>query len=265
MNRGWIKLHRKIGESSFSSTPNFLATWIHLLIKASHENKTFFFNGIPIELKPGQFITGRNKLEKEIGIPHTTLDRILDTFVKSGKIGQQKTNKYRLITILKWKTYQEVGIKRASNGHNQEVKEVKEDIIAKAMRENLPVKKKKVYNYVPVDDDCNEGSFSPRGKFKIKKTSEFLWDKEIEKMKTSPIKVHQTIVLYWLIKKWKFENWEQFDSAMKRELRPAKALNGYTLTEVRKAIAYCRKKFEDNWTLETIGKWIPEALKTNSM
>lgn len=152
-----------------------------------------------------------------------------------------------------------------ANDTHKRKKETNTIIVAKATKEKLSIKKKDMYDIVPVDDDYNEGSFSPRGKFKIKKTSEFIWEKEKEKMKNSPIKIHQTILLYWLIKKWKFENWEQFDSALKRELRPAKALNGYTLTEVRKAIAYCRNKFEDNWTLETIGKWIPEALKANSL
>lgn len=71
------------------------------------------WNGHTIVIHEGQLITGRDKLSEITGIPHTTIDRILEYLENEGQIGQQKTTKYRLITILNWKDYQE----RASNGH----------------------------------------------------------------------------------------------------------------------------------------------------
>ena len=65
------------------------------------------FNGQIIIIKEGQLITGRKKLAEATGIADTTIERILNHFEKTGRqIEQQKTNKYRLITIINWPKYQ---------------------------------------------------------------------------------------------------------------------------------------------------------------
>lgn len=116
-NNGWIKIHRKLLENPIASNPNYLALWIHLLLLANHdEGKQFIWNGEVITQKAGQFITGRKKLSQQSGISQTTIERILTFLEKSKIIGQQKNNKYRLITILKWNLYQKVDNKRTTDG-----------------------------------------------------------------------------------------------------------------------------------------------------
>ena len=113
MNNGYIKLHRKILDNSISSKPNWAWLWVVLLLKANHEEKKIIWNNKEMTIKGGSFITGRKQLSKESGVSQTTVERVLDYLEKSSQIGQQKTNKFRLITINKWKEYQ---IDRTTNG-----------------------------------------------------------------------------------------------------------------------------------------------------
>ncbi len=113
MENGWILLHRKILDNPIGKNPTWAWLWIVLLLLASHKEKeAFIWNGKPIKLKKGQFITGRKKLKELTGIPETTIERVLNYLEKNGhQIEQQKTTKFRLITILNWDKYQKLDIK----------------------------------------------------------------------------------------------------------------------------------------------------------
>ena len=117
MNSGWIKLHRKLLDNPMIKKPSWIHLWVVLLLMANHDDDhKFIWNGKEAKLEKGQFITGRKILSDKTGIPETTIERILDYLQNSGQIGQQKTTKYRLITIVKWNEYQEVDNKRTTNG-----------------------------------------------------------------------------------------------------------------------------------------------------
>lgn len=64
------------------------------------------WNGEVILVHEGQFITGRKELSKVSGIPESTIEDILNLFERQGQIRQQKTTKFRLITVINWKKYQ---------------------------------------------------------------------------------------------------------------------------------------------------------------
>jgi hypothetical protein len=78
------------------------------------------WNGKQMMVERGQFITGRTQLIEETGIPGTTIERILNYFENEQQIGQQKTTKFRLISILNWSQYQQMDNKmdnkRTTNG-----------------------------------------------------------------------------------------------------------------------------------------------------
>ena len=67
-------------------------------------------------VREGQIITGRKELSRATGIPETTIERILKMLENEHQIGQQKTNKYRVITILNWKEHQDRTQERTTNG-----------------------------------------------------------------------------------------------------------------------------------------------------
>ena len=116
MDNGWIKLHRKILLNPIAQKASWAWLWVVLLLKANHKEQKMIWNNNIIIVHNGEFITGRKKLSEETGISETTIERILSHLEKNGKIGQQKTTKYRLISIVNWKSYQEVDNKRTTNG-----------------------------------------------------------------------------------------------------------------------------------------------------
>lgn len=106
MDNGWIKLHRKLLENPIMKRPLWAWLWVVLLLKANHKETKMIWNNNIIIVKEGQFITGRKELSKTSGIPESTIENILKYLENSSQIRQQKTTKYRLITIVNWKDYQ---------------------------------------------------------------------------------------------------------------------------------------------------------------
>jgi hypothetical protein len=104
---GWIKIHRKIGEKAFYKKSCYIHLWIHLLLNANHKQKEFIWNNKMILIKEGQLLTGRKELSRETGIPESTIERILDFLENEQQIAQEKTTKFRVITIINWKDYQD--------------------------------------------------------------------------------------------------------------------------------------------------------------
>ena len=106
MHRGYIKLHRKLLRWYGSPSPYRMALWVHLLLKANHQDKKFLFNGNPTVVKRGSLITGRKKLSMETGVSSSYIQKLLKEFENEGMLEQQTTNKSRLITITCWSEYQ---------------------------------------------------------------------------------------------------------------------------------------------------------------
>lgn len=87
----------------------------------------------------------------------------------------------------------------------------------------------------------------------------FNFQKELLKLKDSDRRDMKIIALYWRKKGFSFENQEQFNAMLKRDLRPAKDLKGYTGEQIARAIAHCAAKYGE-WTLETVGKRISDVV-----
>jgi hypothetical protein len=120
MNKGFIAVHRKLLDKSWYHKSNYAHVWLTLLLLATHKKREVWFAGKNIILEPGQLITGRKKLKEITNIPETTLERILDHFEKNEhQIGQQKSNKNRLITIINWSEYQIIGQQNGQQADNK--------------------------------------------------------------------------------------------------------------------------------------------------
>jgi len=105
---GWIKLYRSLKNKGWYKKSDFVHLWIHLLIKANHKGKEFWFGGKNIKVSAGQFVTGRKILSAETGISESKVQRILKQFESEQQIEQQTNNTNRLISILNWEQYQKV-------------------------------------------------------------------------------------------------------------------------------------------------------------
>lgn len=103
---GYIKLHRKLLENPIAQKAHYGWLWVVLLLKANYKDREVMWNGGLVTLKAGQFITGRNKLSEEIGVPASTIEDALRWLETQHQIRQQKNNKFRIITIVNWDKYQ---------------------------------------------------------------------------------------------------------------------------------------------------------------
>lgn len=106
LQNGWVKIHRKILDNPVCSKASWAWLWVVLLLKANHEEKSFFFNGQKITCGKGQLVTGREALAEAASMSPSSVERALTYFESEHQIEQQKTKKYRVITILKWADYQ---------------------------------------------------------------------------------------------------------------------------------------------------------------
>ena len=67
-NQGWIKLHRKILDSTVytSGDAHLFQLWIYILLKVNHKKSRFLFNGEEITIKPGSGVFGLNQIVKDL-------------------------------------------------------------------------------------------------------------------------------------------------------------------------------------------------------
>lgn len=105
---GWIKIHRKIWDNPVvTKDPARIATWVWLITHATHKPHDTLFGGKRITLMPGQLITGRKKLARELHVNEHKIDRMLRAFKNEQQIEQQSKPYGSLITIKNWHKYQD--------------------------------------------------------------------------------------------------------------------------------------------------------------
>ena len=87
------------------------------------------------------------------------------------------------------------------------------------------------------------------------------WDSEkyIAYMQGDSRPFIQIISVYWRVKGINFPTKSAMSATLKRELRAAKALEGYPATQIMKTMDYLQAKAEYKWTLETVAKFINEV------
>lgn len=105
-NQGWVKLHRKLKDTSFYKRSTVVHLFIHLLFSVNRETKKFYWNRQEVEVLPGQLITGLFSLSKDTGISIQSLRTALDVLKSTNTITIKPTNRFSWITVSKWEDYQ---------------------------------------------------------------------------------------------------------------------------------------------------------------
>lgn len=101
-NRGYILIWRKMLDSGLMQMPNTLVLFIHILINATHKD---IKSGM-IELKRGQYISGRKKLAKELKQSEQNIRTSLKKLEELKILTIKTTNEYSIYTIEKYDIYQ---------------------------------------------------------------------------------------------------------------------------------------------------------------
>lgn len=150
MNKGYIKLHRKILDSLVFEHEGIFKLWCLCLLLANHKEEEVKapYSLKVIKLKPGQFLTGRDSLHRayhqsQIRKKYSrrarptaiTLYRWLLFLQKCQNLNIKTYNKYSIITITNWSQYQvneqQMNNRRTTDEHKQECIKKKEKEIYK--------------------------------------------------------------------------------------------------------------------------------------
>lgn len=112
MSVGFIKIHRSIFDNWVADEPEALAVWVRILSEANFKATKKKFNGSLIEVQRGQLIFGLNAFSDRSGVSVMKLRRIISELESDGMINRQKTNRYSLITVVSYDSYQDVTIQQ---------------------------------------------------------------------------------------------------------------------------------------------------------
>lgn len=102
MNQGYIKLHRKILEWEWYSDIPTKILFFHCLLKTNHQTQKW--RGILIP--KGSFLTSLGKLGKSTGLTIQQVRSSLNKLKSTHEITSKTTNKYSIISITNWDSYQ---------------------------------------------------------------------------------------------------------------------------------------------------------------
>lgn len=108
---GFITLHRKLLQSSVFDDAELLKVWVWCLLRANHKDTEVVHSKQIIKLKRGQFITGRFKASEELRLSPMKFRQRLQLLGGLGQISIKSTNKYSIITVIKYGDYQDKGKK----------------------------------------------------------------------------------------------------------------------------------------------------------
>jgi hypothetical protein len=100
---GWIKIHRKFLDWQWFGKSEPVHLFIYLLLKANHKDGQW--QGI--DIKRGQLITSFGKISSDTGISLQVVRTLLKKFENTNEIVVKSTNKFTMLTILKYECYQD--------------------------------------------------------------------------------------------------------------------------------------------------------------
>lgn len=104
MCKGFMRISReKVSEFEWLSNPNTFYVFMRLLFKANYKDSRW--EGV--EIKRGQFVTGRKALSEELNLSEQQIRTCLDKLSKTGYITIKSTNRYSIVTICNYEVWQD--------------------------------------------------------------------------------------------------------------------------------------------------------------
>ncbi len=102
MAEGYIKLYRKFVTWEWYDDINTSRLFLHLLFTVNWQDKKWH----GIEVKRGSIITSLSKLSEETGLTVKQVRKSLERLIETSEITKETTNRYTLISIVKYADYQ---------------------------------------------------------------------------------------------------------------------------------------------------------------
>ncbi len=110
MTRGYVRLWRKSLDAGWIKNHKLWVFWSYCLMKASWKEYDAIVGSQTVPLMPGQFVFGRKVASQETGLTEREIRTIIDFLKKAGNMTIKPTNKFSIITIINWTTYQSEAI-----------------------------------------------------------------------------------------------------------------------------------------------------------
>lgn len=104
MDRGWIKIYRSLLDWEWFDDAETVQLFIYLLVTANYEDKKW--RGMVVER--GQTIIGVAALAKRLGSTERRIRTRLEYLTNSGTISRKTTNRFTIVTICNYDSYQDV-------------------------------------------------------------------------------------------------------------------------------------------------------------
>ncbi len=99
---GWIKIHRRILEWEWYDDANTMRLFLHLLLTVNHKDKKWRGQVI----KSGELITSIANLAEQTGLSIQQTRTALDKLKSTSQLTNKSTNKYSLISMSNWDSFQ---------------------------------------------------------------------------------------------------------------------------------------------------------------
>lgn len=109
MERGYVKLWRKTLDSGLLQHPTAWQVFGYLLLMVNNKPHRRIIAGVMTEAKPGEIVTGRERLADELGLSVQQIRTALNLLKKLEIITIRSTNKYSVISLVNWDRYQQQG------------------------------------------------------------------------------------------------------------------------------------------------------------
>jgi hypothetical protein len=106
MYRGYIKVWRKIADAGWLKNHKLCAFWLWCLLKGSHKEYELIVGCQTVHLLPGEFVFGLKAASKDLKMGIQSIRTLLDFLKTSQNLTIKTTNKFSIITIINWNTYQ---------------------------------------------------------------------------------------------------------------------------------------------------------------
>lgn len=104
--KGFALLHRKIMDVPFYKDAEAAHLWVHLLLRANHEQTLVSTDVGDVMCERGEFITGRNTLAMETGLTADRVKSLLRKFHNLGMITTKSNNRFTVLKVVKYDEYQ---------------------------------------------------------------------------------------------------------------------------------------------------------------
>ncbi len=236
MDNGWISIHRKLTKWGWYQKSEMVHIFLHLLLMANHEDGKWQGHII----KRGQFITGRLSLSKDTGISQQTIRTCLDRLKSTNEITIKSTNKFSIITILKYEDYQ-----------------------SEQGRLTIKSTTKLTNNQPTTNQQLTTNNKDNNEKKEILQTEvceEFSSKEYIENMINSKQRHIHIIGLFFSYKELKFDNLAQVQAQIPQHLKYARLLTAYSDEQIQETFKVVDKESDYDkkyqWNLNTIIKKI---------